>query len=294
MQLAKHDVIRLIGDLWAGGYPLVRKYFGKHLRSLVRALIAEPPYEGRFVQAAFYPEGLESLLSRIERANQTGAIVHEVRGIDDPQILDDRLMAAWAELRTIKQLLKEGFTDIRKVRDVADLTAIRDDRKFAFQVKRIGTDLAAQFPKRNSLMQMDTNPEGELTELIERFDSPLYHFFRNALTEKNDKFKSWPEPDYTRVIVLVTGDEALQDSFTRHMACKKLREITHSEILAERHFEELVWFPDTGNGAWFLVGEEAEKTRCFADWCDDPSVPLIERETKVTRQEVNLDSDIAG
>jgi hypothetical protein len=293
MELEKKRVITLVADLWADKYPLVKRYFGKYLELLIDALIADPPFEGRFVHAAFDPESLENLLNQIESVHQTDLIIREVGQISDPIILDDRLMAAWAELRTIKQLLKEGFSDIRKVKDVADLTAIRDGRKFAFQVKRIGTELSMQFPKRNSPTQMDTNPEGELTKLIDRFDSPLYLFFRNALTEKNNKFKNWTEPNCTRVIVLVTGDEALQDPFTRHLACKKLREIIHSEILTERHFEEVIWFPDTSNGAIFVVGKTSQETRCFADWCDDPNVPLSDRKTKVNRREVNLESDIA-
>jgi hypothetical protein len=42
----------------------------------------------------------------------------------DPDKLDERLMTAWAELRTMSQLQKEGFAEIRKVEVTADLTIV--------------------------------------------------------------------------------------------------------------------------------------------------------------------------
>jgi len=276
--------------LWADKYPLVRQYFGKHLQRLVTALLEESPAEGRFVKAAFEPQALEQRLQGIELLGQTSRIVSEVGEIQDPIELDRRLLDAWAELRTISQISKEGFDNISKVTEIADLRATRGDEKIAFSVKRINNSLENQVQRRNEPDKRDSDPFGEIGDIYNRLGGPLSYFFWEALNEKNGKFRKWTETDHKRCIVIVSGDEDLQDSMVRHIASKEIREGIH--LLGKRHFEELLWLPDNGNGAWFTVGLEQNETRCFADWSDNPDIPFAEREEKICRREINLDSAI--
>lgn len=289
MQITKEECLTLIADLWADKYPLVRRYFGKYLSLLVRALLGDNFYEVHFVKAAFDPQALERRLQGIESIGQTSSIVSEVGEIQDPIELDRRLMDAWAELRTISQISKEGFTGISKVTEIADLLATRGDEKVAFSVKRINNSLENQVQRRNKPDERDSSPYGEIGDIHNRLGGPLSYFFWEALNEKNGKFRKWERADYKRCIVLVSSDQDLQDSMVRHIACKKIREGIH--LLGNRYFEELLWLPDNGNGAWFTVGTEPNKTRCFADWSDSPDIPFAEREERISRTEVNLDNE---
>lgn len=286
--MKKEECLTLVADLWADKYPLVRQYFGKHLSLLIKMSLKKNSYEGRFIRSAFEPEVLEKRLQRIERVGQTSRIVSEVSGIQDAGELDRRLMDAWAELRTISQLCKEGFSNINKVTETADLTATRGDEKFAFQVTRINNSLDNQVNRRNKPDKRDSEPMGEIEDIYARLDEPLSYFFWDALEEKNGKFKNWVENGYKRCIVIVSGDEDMQDSMVRHIACKKIREGIH--LLNGRHFEEFLWLPDAGNGAWFSIGLDQNETHCFADWSDRPSMSFEEREESVDRREIDLDS----
>lgn len=290
MQVTRNEGLLLIAELWAGKYPLTKKYFGGYLYILIKAQLEGTPFEGRFVRAAFQPQALEERLQRIEGFGQTRAIVSEAGEIQDPIELDRRLMDAWAELRTISQIGKEGFDNISKIAEIADLRATRGDEKYAFSVKRINNSLENQVQHRNEPDKRDSNLFGEIGDIYNRLGGPLSYFFWEALNEKNGKFRKWTETDHKRCIVIVSGDEDLQDSMVRHIACKEIREGIH--LLGNRHFEELLWLPDNGNGAWFTVGLEQNETRCFADWSDNPDVPLAERGEKIGRREVNLDSEL--
>jgi len=289
MLIGKDDCLRLIARLWMDEFPLTKSYFGNYLGLLISAM-QDNLFEGRFVKAAFYPEALEKRLQRIESIGQTSRIVSEVGEIQDPTELDRRLMDAWAELRTISQLCKEGFGNIRKVTETADLTATCKDEKFAFQVKRINNSLENQIHRRNEPDKRERDPNGEIGDIYARLGEPLSYFFWEALDKKNGKFRNWAESDCKRCIVIVSGDEDLQDSMVRHIACKKIREGMH--LLGKRHFEELLWLPDDSNGAWFIVGSEYNETRCFADWGDNPDIPFAEREERIRRKEINLDRTI--
>ena len=290
MQITKEQCLKLVADLWAGKYPLVQRHFGNYLGLLVNALLQENPYEGRFVRAAFYPDALEKRLQYLEVIAQTRHIVNEVGDVQDPIELDRRLMDAWAELRAMSQIKKEDFDNINKITEIADFTATRGSEKVAFSVKRINNSLEKQVQRRNEPSKRDSDPFGEIHDIYDRLDGPLSYFFWEAINEKNDRFKKWIETDYKRCIVIISSDEELPDPMVRHIACRKIREGIH--ILGKRHFEELLWLPDEGNGAWFMIGPNQNETYCFADWSDNTDTPFQEREEKVGRLKLNLDNDI--
>jgi hypothetical protein len=287
--LTQQQGMQLIADLWMDKFPLTRQHFGKYLGKLVNATQVKT-YGGRFIEAALSPDELENRLRNIENTELITSIISEVRNIQDPVELDRRLMDAWAELRTISQLVKEGFVDIQKVTVTADLVAKRQDRDFAFQVKRITTSLEKRVRNSSESGYVDSEPEGYVSDIYARLGEPISQFFWDALEFKNGKFKKWQNPDSTRCIVIVSSDEDLQDAFVRHMACRKITEGLH--LLTRINFEELLWLPDTSNGAWFVGNPTLQEVKCLADWCDAPAAPLQQRRGRVNRKEVDLTSDI--
>lgn len=267
---------------------LVQRYFGNALGQLVEAKNNDDyKYNGKFVDAAFHPEKLEARLQRIEHLGLTQEILKEVRMIVDPQILDERLRSAWAEIRMVDYLHTNDFLSINKVTEVADLTAQKDERSYAFQVRRVFGSVSKQVEKRNLGEQRSSSPYGSLENIYSRLNIPVSYVFWDALIEKNRKFKKWQDSQYSRVIVIVTEDEALQDVLTRHIACRQIRCSIHS--LEGRHFEELMWFPDTGNGALFIIGNTPSETRCFADW-GDQEFNFRQQPQKAKRREIDLNS----
>lgn len=288
MKLRKEDCVTLIADLWSGKYPLTREHFGPYLGQLVTALLAEQlPDDGHFVRAAFEPEALEKRLRKINDSKLIGEILDEVRGAQEPVELDRRLVDAWAEIRAISQLMRESFSNFSKVIETADLTAIRGAQKYAFQVKRINNSLDSHVQRRNTPEMRDSSPFGDLDSIHARLDEPISHFFRLAVRDKNQKFGKWADRTFKRCIVIVSSDDDLQDALVRQTACTKIRETIKG--LPELNFEELVWLPDTGNGAWFIVYPATREVRCFADWSDNPDIPSEERDQIVNRKEVKLD-----
>jgi hypothetical protein len=270
---------------------LIEKYFGDYLRRLLTAA-KQTEYGGRFYLAAYITETLENRLMRIEGLDLTQSILNEVGEIDDAEELDKRLMDAWAEIRVLDQLNIEGFTNIQKVKEVADFTAECNVSSYAFQVKRIRSVLKSHISRLNDPKRRDPSPYGTLDDIYSRFQRPVGHYFWNALIEKNSKFRSWSEKDLVRCIMIVSSDEDLQDSLIRHIACQQIRTGIHDRSLGQLNFEELVWLPDLSPGAWFKVGSSPEKTRCFADWKDVIGDPGWNEELTVNRREVDLNSSI--
>lgn len=270
------------------GFPLVSQYFGKYLTQLTKALESDKAYQKkRFVFVFDNPDSLEARLQRIDGLGLTRRIVDEVGDIRNPNELDGRLLDAWAEIRVVDQLLKEGFSDIAKVTETADLKAKSGERYYAFQVKRIATPLSQHVERRNPPNRRSTSSLGSISDIHDRLDVPISYLFWEALLEKNTKFRRWNvDGGDARCIVFVTSDESLQDSMRRHIACQKIREVIHT--LDNRHFEELAWFPDTGNGAWFKIGSQLEKTQCFVDWGDDAGGLNIGQHEFVRRKEIDL------
>lgn len=142
-----------MNQLWYLPYEssdLVNKYFAEYLRRLVAARENARNggnHEGRFIRAAYAPEALERRLQQIEHLGLTQKVLTEVGDIGDPIELDRRLMDVWAELRTLDQLLREGYTDIEKVTKIADFTACRDNQKMAFQVTHLQKPLSAEIDR---------------------------------------------------------------------------------------------------------------------------------------------------
>jgi hypothetical protein len=304
VEIKAEEGLELVAALWADEYPLVRKYFGHNLAKLLRA-DQRGDYQMRFARKALRPQLLEARLQRIEDLGQTRRVVAEVGAIDDPDQLDDRLSDAWAELRVMDQLHREGFTSIWKVQQVVDLIADRDEVTTAFQVTRINKSWREQVSKHG---QPGTSPGhipyGAIGDIYKRLSNQLYiqlsgpdeqaesdeygplsYFFWDALLRKNSDLKHWSEEGHTRCLVIVSSERDLQDPMVRHIACRLIREALH-EWLQELHFEELLWLPDAGNGAWFKIGATTHQTRCLADWNDGPESSQV----KVSRSELNLDS----
>ena len=301
------DGIELIADLWADKYPLVRKYFGEHLVKLVRAS-QSGSCDAHFAKVASRPYLLEDRLQRIESLGQTQCIMSEIGKIDAPENLDKRLRNAWAELRVVDQLRKEGFDSIQKVEVIADLTAQKGGQNFAFQVTCVNKSWDAQVIDHSEPgTSVDRIGYGNINDIYRRLSKPLHknlssrgetcesddeygpldYYFWNAIEDKNCDFKKWAEEGDRRCVVIVSSEEGLQDSMVRHVACRLIREALHNWLPAI-HFEELLWLPDAGNGAWFKIGATIEETQCFTDWGDEPGSD----KTKVCRREVDLDSEL--
>ena len=289
MQISKQDVIRVIANLWGNEYQLVQKYFGKYLMQLLIA-DQENPFEGHFINAAFYPDDLEKRLAKIECVGQTQAILNEVGEISDSGKLDKRLIDAWAELRFIDQSHREGFSEIHKVTETADLVAQKDEIYYAFQVTRINKTLSTEVKRQNTPDQQNCSPYGLPDDIHKRLDGPVGYYFWDALERKNNKFKNWKDESQVRCIVIVCSEEELQDTMIRHIACQQIRDGVH--FLINRYFDELIWLPDTGNGAWFKIVDQRNQTQCFADWKDVPGEAGWNDENSVFRREMDLEGSI--
>lgn len=285
MEIRKDEAIRLIAGLWADKYALTRRYFGKYLNQLLTAVIEGVPFDEHFVNCAFRPSDLEKRLNKIEYLGQTKSIVAEVGNISDPDILDKRLSDAWAEIRVIDQLIREGFTNILKVKETSDFTSVLGEQNYAFQVTRINVSLESEASKDPT--KRGTSPFGSIASVHDRLDSVVSNFFWDTVEKKNGKFRNWKREGYQRCIAIVSSDENLQDPMTRYIACQQIRKGIH--LLVKRHFDELLWLPDLGNGAWFKLGLKPENTRCLVDWQDVPNQSLV-NEDMVIRHEINLGS----
>lgn len=279
-------------ELSLDSYPLVNRYFGDYLRNLVRARQIGPGYDGYFVDHAFYSEALEARLKGLEELGLTQAIVDEVGNTDDAQELDRRLMDAWAEIRAMDQLQREVFVNIQKVRAIADFTAERSGVQYAVQATHPNKVLKKLVAENCQPGKINVSPWGPVDEVRDRFAKPVFHLFRNSVLTKNRKFSEWPIEGSIRCIVIVTNQPLLQDGLVRHVACQQLRACIH--FPRERHFEELLWLLDNGNGARFLVGETPDQTRCLANWKDGSEGPgtgyLWSDMSQVVRREVDLDA----
>lgn len=272
-------------------YPLVNRYFGQYLETLVEAQ-QRNPFEGRFVLLAYTPDDFEKRLARIDALGQTESIVKEVGDVTDPAELDRRLMDAWAEIRVLYQLFVESFQKITKVEQISDFTATCNEQNYTFQVKRIQSSLTDKVKRKYKTSDFD--PYGKTIEQIHKdLDAPLGDFFWDALREKNGKFRSGKYKDWKRCIVIVSADEDLQDAMVRHIACQQIRSGIHDPGMGTIHFEYFLWLPDLSAGAWFSIGANPQETHCYADWKDSPGDPGWSRE-KPYRREVNLGSDIYG
>lgn len=258
----------------------IQKYFGNHLEKLLKS-----QSRGRFIQVINNPYILEKRLQKLE-PKLIESILAEVGNNIEANLLDDRLVNAWAELRVVSQLQKEGFTKIEKVYETADFTACLLDKDYAVQVTRINRLFNDKMVKHNSSDMTDDEPFGDVHEIYARFETPLSYLFWDTLQDKNGDFRKWKKSGFTRCLVTVSSEDILQDVLVRHIACREICKGIHA--LPKRYFEELIWLPDLSNGAWFRIGETLQKTVCLADWCD--KLPFDECENLVNRKQVNLNS----
>jgi hypothetical protein len=164
---------------------LVHRYFSNDLELLVTARgSATSDTKGRFVKAACSPDALERRLQRVEHLGLTSRILAEVGEIGDPIELDRRLMDVWAEIRVLDQLLREGYTRIEKVTEIADFVAHRCEHSVAFQVTRLNKLLTAEIDRRNPPELRDRSTYGIIQDIHERLDTPTWYLFR-------DRIPSW-------------------------------------------------------------------------------------------------------
>lgn len=259
-------------------YPLIDQYFGDY----VRQLQANPPQRGRFVHLLSQgdPERLERRLQRTCNTAAFETIFREIGSIEDLDELDKRLLNAWAEVRVIDQLIREGFIDFRKVETPADLIARYMSQAYAIQVTR--TNREPKFPDL---------PTGDVQQIYDAVQGSIGSYFWQSIRDKNLQLKN-ASPEYIRRIAVVTSITRLQDPLNRHIACRQIKD----SILAfeRRYFEEVQWLPDLGNGAvlWHETVDGEIRVRCVADWRDDLTAsPCDDHETCHWR-EIDLESDI--
>lgn len=266
---------------------LVSHYFGRFIEKLLEARQRGNEYAGRFYLIADNPENLEARLQKIEGTELVRTILSEVGLTEEVKELDRRLMDAWAEIRFIDLLVREGFDEIKKVTAIADFCAIRDDRSYAFQVKRINSSLSEKVQPRNPKNERDTSTHVTVDNVYERLANCISDLFWDALLEKNGKYKKWVDEGTTKCIVIISGDQSLQDRVIRHICCKEIVKGTFDPAIVRRHFDQLIWLPDLGYGALFIFGDSTEDTICLADWHDEYGRPEGDR---VRRRKVNLSS----
>lgn len=265
------------------GCEFTQKYFGKYLEKLLKS-----QSKGRFIQVANNPNRLEQRLRKLD-PKLIDSILAEIGNNIEVNLLDDRLMNAWAELRAVSQFQKEGFTNIEKVRETADFIACLAEKEYAIQVTRINRSLDDKMEKYSSSDVVDDEPFGAINDIYARFENPLSFLFWDTLQDKNSDFRKWKKNGFTRCLVIVSGEALLQDVLIRHIACREIQKGIHT--LTQRHFEELLWLPDLSNGAWFKIGKVPDETECWTDWCDNAL--FDEYNLSVNRVKENLNSSMS-
>jgi hypothetical protein len=243
-------------------YHLIDKYLGDY----VRCLSQKPPDAKPLGEVRFWdifdrdqPERLERRLERTHNTEAFETIFQEIGNISDSDELDRRLVAAWAEVRVLDQLLCEKFIDIRKAKDMisVDFVGRRTNQLYAIQVTKISRD--APFADL---------PTGSVDQIDEEVGSRIGKYFWDSLKEKNSELRKVSSSEYVRRVVLVTTTYRLQDALNRHMACRRIGEAILA--LTSLHFEEAQWLLDGGDNAIFWVETDVDRrrVRCVADWID--------------------------
>lgn len=283
------DALQVISDnytqfeelLWdrLSALPLIKKFFG----CLIEARLEQSGFLASPIVSAIFDE-LQRLEHRLENVQNTAAfqtIFQEIGDITDPDELDRRMLDAWAEIRVVDQLLREGFIDVSKVKTPADFVARYMSQLYAVQVTRISRE-----PKFPDL------PTGDLQQIYDKVQRLIGSHFWPSIEKKNLQLKNVSPLEYVRRIAIVTSTGRLQDLLNRHIACRQIKD----SILAfeRRHFEEIQWLPDLGNGAIFRVetADGEAKVHCMVDWRDDSTDPHRGDRANCYWQEVNLDSKI--
>jgi len=273
--------------------PLVEKYFSGVIRT---QLEQKEGVLARSILSAVFDEQqrLEHRLENVHKTSGFQAIFQEMGKIEDhPDELERRMLDAWAEIRVIDQLIRDGFPDVHKKVEVgADLVAHCNNQSYAIQVTRIGR--VPRFPDL---------PTGDLGQICGRVPEQNGELEQNGVPEQIGKY-FWPSIEgknlqlkklsceySVRRIAIVTDIPHLQDPLNRHIACQQIRDSVLA--LEKRYFEEIQWLLDNGNGAVFKIekGDEDIKIRCLADW---NNAPLVSDNQENGYWEINLERDYIG
>lgn len=259
--------------------PLMEKYFGSH----IRARLAQTGFLASPILSAVFDDEhrLERRLQNVQGTLAFDVIFQEIGEITDPAELDRRLLDAWAEIRVIDQLIRDGFVHLRKVETPADLLGRYGSQEYAVQVTRISRE--PEFPDL---------PTGDLQQIYDSAEESIGAYFWPSIGDKNLQLKAACSDEYVRRIAVVTSTHRLQDSLNRHIACRQIRD----SILAleARYFEELQWLPDVGNGFIFRCEESdaGPVVRCLADWQDSAASLGSHHRTSRRWRDIDLDSDV--
>jgi hypothetical protein len=264
-------------------YELVNKFFGPPLR---RFLDLDLPDNGRAVYlfADGSPERLEARLQRIGDLPIVKSIFAEANldRIRNATELDSRLMNLWAELRTIDQLHREGFTDICKHGPYYDFDATLGGEPYAVQVVRVNKEFTVPDPFDSCFSQIRQEVrEGVSLPDDKRCPSIQAKLWETVL-DKDSDFAQIADRLSRRRLIIVTSDSELDDRLLRYYISQCLAEFLDCPEI--RYIDEISWLPNLGNGA--LLTRMPEGVKCFVDWNDRDS-PL-EEPMRCSWREANL------
>jgi hypothetical protein len=190
---------------------LIKKFFG----CLIEARLEQRGFLASPIVSAIFDDRqrLEHRLENVQNAAAFQTIFQEIGDITDPDELDRRMLDAWAEIRVVDQLLREGFIDVSKVKTPADFVARYMSQLYAVQVTRISRE--PQFPDL---------PTGDLQQIYEEVQDFIGSFFWPSIERKNLQLKNASPCEYVRRIAIVTSTGRLQDPLNRHIACQQIRD----------------------------------------------------------------------
>jgi hypothetical protein len=225
-------------------YPKIEQYLGNHIRRLQ----AEPPEKGNFVYlfSRGDPGRLERRLQRTCKTDAFQTIFREIGSIEDPGELDRRMLDAWAEIRTIDQLVRERFIDIRKVKTPADLVARYMSQVYVVQVTRISRE-----PRFAGW------PTGDPQRIYDEACPLVDQYLGDSIEKKNLGFRDVSPMEYVRRITVVTSLGHLQNPLNRHIACRRIKESLFSlskGVTSMKFSGYLIWEMAQSSGLRHRVG----------------------------------------
>jgi hypothetical protein len=248
-------------------YPLIDRFFGSAFK---RFLSLGVPDQGRAIYLFTHgnPEQLEARLKRISDLAIVKKIFTEanLERITNANELDSRLVNLWAELRTIDQLHREGFTNIQKHGSHYDFDATLENAPYAIQVIRVNKEISVPEPYGNLARIRDEVREGVLSCDGTRNPS-IQHILWERVKDKDSDFAKVIDHHFQRRLVIVTSDSELDDRFLRYYVCQCLAEFFSCPEI--RYIDEISWLPNLGNGV--LLARKSDSVKCLVDWNDRES-----------------------
>jgi len=263
-------------------YELVNRFFGPPLR---RFLDLGLPDQGRaiYLFARGDPERLEARLKRISGLAIMKKIFAEANldCIPDAGELDRRLADLWAELRTVDQLNREGFTNIQKHGSHYDFDAILENALYAIQVVRVNKEFHVPEPYGNPARIRDEVREGVLLYDDIRLPS-IQNILWERVKDKDSDFAKLADHRLRHRLVMVTSDSELDDRILCYYVCQCLAEFFSCPEI--RYIDEISWLPNLGNGV--LLVRIHDGAQCLVDWSDRNF--LLEEPRQCNWREVSL------